>query len=70
LANGLHATYGTFGDDADGYLIELGWGTTIAEIDFGVAVIPPSGEFSDRPDGDGDLTESGAVVFTIGKSLK
>ena len=73
LENGLYATYGTFGDDFDGDYIELGWGTTISEIDFGVAVILSSDELSDQLDNAdpdlGDPTESEAIVFTIGKSF-
>lgn len=69
LENGLYATYGTFGDDFDGDYVELGWGTTISEIDFGVAVILSSDELSDQLDSDGDDTESEAIVFTIGKSF-
>jgi len=69
LDNGLYAKYGTFGDDFDGDYIELGWGTTISEIDFGVAVILSSDELSDQLDDDGDDTESEAIVFSIGKSF-
>ncbi|XOV83916.1 MAG: TorF family putative porin [bacterium] len=69
LENGLYGTYGTFGDDFDGDYIELGWGTTISEIDFGIAIILSSDEISDQLDDDGDATESEAVVFTIGKTF-
>lgn len=69
LENGLYATYGTFGDDFDGDYIELGWGTTVSEIDLGVAIILSSDELSDQLDSDGDATESEAIVFTIGKTF-
>jgi len=69
LENGLYGTYGTFGKDFDGDYIELGWGTTISEIDFGIALILSSDEISDQLDDDGDATESEAVVFTIGKTF-
>ena len=69
LENGLYATYGTFGDDADGDYIELGYGTTISEIDFGVAIILASDELSDQLDDDGDSTEGESLVFTISKSF-
>ncbi len=69
LENGLYATYGTFGDDFDGDYVELGWGTTISEIDFGVAIILASDELSDQSDDDGDATEGESLVFTIGKSF-
>ena len=36
---GFYGTYGTFSQDFDGSYIELGYGTTISEIDFGVALI-------------------------------
>jgi len=67
--NGIYGTYGTWGDDFDGEYIELGWGTTISEIDFGVAVILSSDELSDQTDSDGDATESEALVFTISKTF-
>ena len=67
--NGWYGTYGTFGDDFDGDYIEVGYGTSIAEIDFGVAFIYSSDELSDQLDSDGDATESEAVVFTIGKTF-
>ena len=67
--NGIYLTYGTFGDDFDGDYIELGWGTTIAEIDFGVAVIRASDELSDQLDSSGNPTEGESLVFTIGKTF-
>ena len=69
LENGLYATYGTFGKDFDGDYIELGWGTTVSEIDLGVAIVLSSDELSDQLDSDGDATESEAIIFTIGKSF-
>ncbi|MDG2276770.1 MAG: TorF family putative porin [Pseudomonadales bacterium] len=67
--NGVYAKYGTFGDDFDGDYVELGWGTTVAEIDFGIAVVLSSDELSDQVDSDGDATESEALIFTIGKTF-
>ena len=67
--NGIYATYGTFGDDFDGDYLELGWGTTVSEIDFGIAVILASDELSDQLDDDGDATEGESLVFTIGKTF-
>ena len=46
--NGFYGKYGTFGKDFDGDYIELGWGTTIAEIDFGIAAILNSDDLSIR----------------------
>jgi len=69
LENGLYGTYGTFGDDFDGEYLELGWGTTISDIDFGIAVILSSDELSDQTDSSGDATESEAIIFSIGKTF-
>ncbi len=59
--SGLYGTFGTFGDDADGDYLELGYGTTISEIDFGVALIFANDDLV------GDEEES--LIFTIGKSF-
>ena len=67
--NGVYGKYGTFGDDFDGDYIELGWGTTVSEIDFGIAVILSSDELSDQVDSNNLPTESEAIIFTIGKSF-
>ena len=69
LENGLYGKYGTFGDDFDGEYVELGYGMTIAEIDFGVAVILASDELSDELDSNGQPTEGESLVFTIGKNF-
>jgi uncharacterized protein (TIGR02001 family) len=66
--NGFYGTWGTWGDEFDGDYFELGYGFSVAEIDFGVAAI-----FNDK-----ELNFSGVnagidsdetVVFTIGKSF-
>ena len=67
--NGFYGTYGTFGDEFDGEYIELGWGTTISDIDFGVAAIFNSDELSDQLTASGSPDEGEALVFTIGKSF-
>ncbi|NKC00544.1 MAG: hypothetical protein GKR90_18920 [Pseudomonadales bacterium] len=67
--NGVYAKYGTFGDDFDGDYVELGWGTTVSEIDLGIAVILSSDELSDQLDSSGNPTESEALIFTIGKTF-
>ena len=59
--NGFYGTLGTFSQDADGEYLELGYGTTVAEIDLGVAVILANDDLV------GDEEES--LVFTIGKSF-
>lgn len=66
--NGLYGKYGTFGDEFDGDYLELGWGTTISEIDFGIAAIFSSDELSDQVSSSGAPTESEAIVFSISKS--
>lgn len=66
--NGFYGKYGTFGNDFDGDYIELGWGTTISDIDFGVAAIFNSEELSDQTDSSGSPDSGQALVFTIGKS--
>jgi len=67
--NGIYGTYGTFGDEFDGDYVELGWGTTISEIDFGVAAIFSSDELSDQASSSGSAAESEALVFSIGMSF-
>lgn len=67
--NGIYATYGTFGDDFDGDYLELGWGTTVSDIDLGIAVILASDELSNQEDSDGDPTEGESLVFSIGKTF-
>ncbi len=59
--SGLYGTFGTFSQDADGDYLELGYGTTISEIDFGVALIFANDDLV------GDEEES--LIFTIGKSF-
>ena len=59
--SGLYGTLGGFSQDFDGEYLELGYGTTLAEIDFGIALI-----FANK-DLVGDDDES--IVFTIGKSF-
>ena len=67
--SGFYGTYGSFGKDFDGDYIELGWGTTISDIDIGIAAILSSDELSDELDSDGDPEESEAIVFSISHSF-
>jgi uncharacterized protein (TIGR02001 family) len=67
--NGLYGTFGAFGDDFDGEYIEVGYGFSVAEIDFGIAAIFNSDELSDQVSSSGSPTEGEAIVFTIGKSF-
>ena len=67
--NGLYGTFGSFSDDFDGEYLEIGWGTTIAEIDFGVAGIFSDDDLSDQVGAQGNPTESEAIIFTIGMTF-
>ena len=78
LDNGLYATVGAFMDDFDGEYVELGWGTTVSELDLGIAIIINSDDLSDECSNEGvgctgsvdDRPSTGeAVVFTIGKTF-
>jgi uncharacterized protein (TIGR02001 family) len=59
--NGFYGTFAGFTQDFEGEYIELGYGTTVAEIDLGLSLI-----FSNE-DLVGENDE--AVVFTVGKSF-
>ena len=61
-SNGFYGKYGAFSQDFDGSYFEAGYGTTVAEIDFGISLIFPD---SDITGGDSDE----AIVFTIGKAF-
>ncbi len=66
LGAGFYGTYGSFGDQFDGDYVEIGYGTTISEIDLGVAIIFPSDDLQGDEDSDAD---DEAIVFSIGKSF-
>ena len=59
--SGLYGTFGTFSQDFDGDYLELGYGTSLADFDLGVALIFANDDLV------GDDEES--LVFTIGKSF-
>ncbi|MDG2422172.1 MAG: TorF family putative porin [Gammaproteobacteria bacterium] len=69
LGRGFYGTYGTWGDEFDGDYLEIGWGTTIADFDVGIAGIFNSDELSDEVSSSGSASEGEAVVFTLGKSF-
>ena len=69
LGRGFYGTYGTWGDEFDGDYIEIGWGTTIADFDVGIAGILNSDELSDELSSSGSASEGEAVVFTLGRSF-
>ncbi len=59
--NGFYGTYAGFSEDFDGDYLELGYGTTIAEIDFGIMLILADDDLIGNDD------ES--LLFTIGKGF-
>ena len=59
--DGLYGKFGGFAQDFEGEYFEFGYGTTVAEIDLGVAVILANDDLV------GDEEES--VVLTLGKSF-
>ena len=59
--NGFYGTLAGFGQDAEGEYVEVGYGTTISEIDFGISLIFANDDLI------GDSDES--LIFTIGKSF-
>jgi hypothetical protein len=59
--NGLYGTVAGFSQDFEGEYLELGYGTSLAEIDLGVALIFGNSDLL----GESDET----IVFTIGKSF-
>jgi uncharacterized protein (TIGR02001 family) len=70
--NGFYGTYAGFSQDADGSYLELGYGTTVSDIDLGIALILADKDLT--PDfeigGETFLTPSDeSLVFTIGKSF-
>lgn len=67
--NGLYATYGTFGDEADGSYLEVGYGTSVADFDVGVSFIFADKDLSDQLDSGGNPTGGESIVFTLGKSF-
>jgi uncharacterized protein (TIGR02001 family) len=61
--NGFFGKYAGFSQDASGEYFELGYGTTVAEIDLGVTLL-----FNDK-DLSGDGSSDEALIFSIGKSF-
>ena len=60
--DGFYGTYGTFGDEAEGDYIEVGYSTTISEFDAGISLIKA----------DDDLTEGASgssLVLSLSKSF-
>lgn len=66
---GMYATYGTHGDDFEGSYVELGYNTSIADWDAGVALISADKDLAGMTDADGDDVGDVSVVFSMGKSI-
>ena len=59
--NGFYGTVASFGQDAEGEYLQIGYGTTISEIDFGISLLFANDDLIGEDD------ES--LLFTIGKSF-
>ena len=64
--SGLYATLGGFSRDFEGEYLEVGYGTTVAEIDLGAAVIFANDDLIGWYNGGESDT---SLIFTIGKSF-
>ena len=58
---GFYGTLGSFSQDADGEYLELGYGTTVSEIDLGVALILANDDLIG--------TDDESLLFSVGKSF-
>ena len=58
---GFYGTLGSFSQDADGEYLELGYGTTVADIDVGIALILANEDLIG--------TDDESLVFSLGKSF-
>jgi uncharacterized protein (TIGR02001 family) len=67
--NGFYATYGEFGDEAEGSHFKFGYGAEVGGFDMGVEAIFSDDDASDQVDSDGDSTESEALIFSLGKTF-
>jgi uncharacterized protein (TIGR02001 family) len=68
LGAGFYGTYGDFGDEFDGSYFELGYGTTVSEIDLGITLIFPDSDIEEAQTASGAWSGD-AVVFSLGKSF-
>ena len=66
---GFYGTYGSWGDDFDGSYVEVGYGTSIADWDAGVALISADDTLAPTPDSTGSIQGDVSVVFNIGRSF-
>ena len=65
--DGFYGTVGAWGNDFDGEYLEVGYGTTVSDIDIGVHAIYASDELAESGEGIDD--EEVSLVFTIGKTF-
>lgn len=67
---GFYGTYGTFGQDFDGDYFEIGYGTTVSDVDVGVSYIFNDKLLSDQTDSvTGAAIGGEALVFSLGYSF-
>lgn len=64
--NGFYGTIAGFAQDAEGEYLELGYGTTVSDIDLGVALLFANDDLVGFQTG-GENNE--AIIFSIGKSF-
>jgi uncharacterized protein (TIGR02001 family) len=66
---GAYVTYGSFGKDAEGSYVELGYGMEVGGFDTGIALINSNKDLSNVTDGDGKASSDVSMVFSLGKSF-
>ncbi|MBT8098636.1 MAG: TorF family putative porin [Gammaproteobacteria bacterium] len=66
--NGFYGTFAGFSQDADGDYLELGYGTTVSDIELGIALIFASDDLLCAP-GDPLCSEDESLIITVGKSF-
>ena len=67
---GFYGTYGSFGDEFDGDYFQVGYGTTIAEVDVGIYALFNDSLLSNQTDSVTGAAISGeALVFSLGYSF-
>ena len=64
-----YLTYGTFGSDAEGSYVELGYGMETGGMDLGIALISSDEDLSNQVDDNGDPTSEISMVLSLGKSF-
>lgn len=67
--DGFYGKYAAFDEDFDGDYFELGYGTTVSDIDLGIYLLFNSKELAGDVNGDGDDESDVNLIFTIGKSF-